>query len=128
MPGKPGNQRLQDGGSHSLRLTATVSWMLPGLQSLALAHVEHTIRHVLTRSRSLQPLRIPMFVLARVATGCVTDRCCHTSCILPCHAPILHCAVLALSRLAGSRQPVALAHSIRSAHSVYRRAASDCPQ
>ena len=49
------------------------------LQALALAHIEHTIRHVLIRFGQPEAHPHPSYVLARGATVCVTDFCCHMS-------------------------------------------------
>ncbi len=35
----------------------------------------------------------PSYLLARYATGCVTDFCCRKPALISCHAKILHCAI-----------------------------------
>ena len=87
----------------------------------------HSYRtHHPARSHSLSQPTAPMHpdVCARPRSHRLRYDFCFTyPGILTCPRKNLHCAILALPRWAGSRQPVALAHSIRFAHSVYRRAA-----
>ena len=87
-----GNQTYRIGLSHFLQLHKKVSWLLPCPVGFAVRSFQ---AHHPARFHSLTEPKVhsqPLYVLAREATGCVTDFCCHKPRLISCHVKILHCA------------------------------------
>ncbi len=106
-----GNQTFRNGRITVFASLKKVSWLLLCPVGFTASSFQTELRSLLSSHSFPEPTvhSQPLYVLARYATGCVTDFCCHTPWLIdiPRKNPAL--CNLAVSRCIKLPQPVALA-------------------